>query len=88
VSIKQHYTLQITKPILFGTSIVANETEHQVMTITKNHTVDKLRKELLIQMEREIRRVERPRMISEMGDVTIQEDPVSDMMDRLNDQET
>ena len=39
-------------------------------------------------MEREIRRVDRPRMISEQGDVTYLEDPVSEIMDRLSDLET
>jgi len=28
VSIKMHYTLRIMKPIMFGTSILTNETEH------------------------------------------------------------
>ncbi len=39
-------------------------------------------------MEREIRRVDRPRMMSEQGDVTYLEDPVSEIMDRLHDLET
>ena len=28
VAIKMHYTLRIIKPIMFGTSILRNETEH------------------------------------------------------------
>lgn len=39
-------------------------------------------------MEREIRRVDRPRMMSEQGDLTYLEDPVSEIMDRLCDLET
>ena len=73
---------------MFGTIILTNETEHQITMVAQNHLEHKLKKELLIQMEREIRRVDRPRMISEMGDVTYIDDPVSELMDKLSDFET
>ena len=58
------------------------------MTITKASLVDKLRRELLIQMQRELGRLDKPVMFSEQGDVSVIEDPVSKIMDRLIDLET
>jgi hypothetical protein len=39
-------------------------------------------------MDREVKRVERPRLVTEVGEVTYLQDPVTEMMDRLTDLET
>jgi hypothetical protein len=51
INIKFHFGIQITKPLLIGTSILISETEESIKNTVDRFFKNKLREKLLLEME-------------------------------------